>query len=354
MFDPIDLLQESYDLIWIKYPETIAKGSRPKFWNDLNRALQKSIDSLQIFDENGINQVDRNYLAFSIISLFALCFGIVTIILWRWSIDNFIVKNFLIQNDFVWKRNHRRFEESFWNLSFYFTSFLLASYIVYSKGFTLDSPQSIHKDFRFDRRLTQIDPIILVLYSLEFNYYLYSMYAVVWVNEWKKDSKIMILHHLIASLSLFLSFLTKTYMVGVLVVFSHDICDVFLEGSKCLVKFRIKFIETNQTLLRAIGFLSFLSCWFYSRLYFFPAFILTSSLEFIREQLPYDWFIIVMILYCFLLIIFLLDFYWALLISQLVLNMAKRSQTISDIREIDSDDDSNDQNSGIDENSQPK
>lgn len=70
------------------------------------------------------------------------------------------------------------------------------------------------------------------LYMLETAHYLHCLYAVLYINAWSKDSWVLFFHHIVALLLISISYLTRTYRIGILVLYLHDICDVIMESCK--------------------------------------------------------------------------------------------------------------------------
>lgn len=118
-----------------------------------------------------------------------------------------------------------------------------------------------------------------VLYVAQLSFYLHSIYALIAIDRWRKDSLVVALHHVIAVLLIFFGFSTRIYHTAAVVFFFHDICDVFLEGSKTFLYFKTQGKKEYAIfeLIANIGFLLFTLLWFCFRLYAFPLRLISST-----------------------------------------------------------------------------
>lgn len=79
----------------------------------------------------------------------------------------------------------------------------------------------------------RVPALVWFLYMLETAHYLHCLYAVLYLNAWSKDSWVLFFHHIVALLLISISYLTRTYRIGILVLYLHDICDVSIN---CVTK----------------------------------------------------------------------------------------------------------------------
>ncbi|OTF81065.1 TLC lipid binding domain-like protein, partial [Euroglyphus maynei] len=101
------------------------------------------------------------------------------------------------------------------------------------------------------------------------------------------------------------------YNVGVVIIYFHDICDVILEGSKCLVCLRFTLIKYLESKIRMTNFALFIMAWFYYRLYLFPMIAIMESIKFINNSATNELLTFVYGLFIFLWIIYCMDIFWA-------------------------------------------
>lgn len=147
-----------------------------------------------------------------------------------------------------------------------------------------------------------------VMYVLQLSFYLHSAYAILAMDRRRKDSVVMGLHHITAILLIFFGFSVRGHQAGAVVLFLHDICDVFLEGSKLALCFKIQGKKKHQIfeLVGNVGFLMFCLVWFCSRLYVFPLRLIWSTTTLTAKMNVPLLFIINLMLYLLL----TMNFYW--------------------------------------------
>ncbi|VBB32392.1 unnamed protein product [Acanthocheilonema viteae] len=142
----------------------------------------------------------------------------------------------------------------------------------------------------------------------------------------------MTFHHVITVLLLLLSFVMNMVRIGTLILFSHDIADVFLELGK-LCRY-----AGWKTVLTCV-FLTFMVVWIVTRLIYFPFFIIRSILfdAPILIQADYRWEnirqppIVPRLFAVMLLSLLILHIYWTFIIIKIALKSVKGN--IDDIRE---------------------
>lgn len=156
---------------------------------------------------------------------------------------------------------------------------------------------------------------VWALYIFEISHYVHSLYAVVYINVWNNvDSVAMFVHHIFAILLLSISYLTKTYQMGNLVLYLHDICDVIMEGTKCLLKLELtsKWAIKAREVIKVICFGLLLFFWFYFRLYLFPLRVIFPGVLYSTTNTVDTWFPLSFTLFCLLWLVFILNSYWGM------------------------------------------
>ncbi|CAL8070760.1 unnamed protein product [Calicophoron daubneyi] len=120
---------------------------------------------------------------------------------------------------------------------------------------------------------------IVLVYALQFAFYVHSVYATLYMDVWRKDSAAMMIHHGVAISLIVFSFFHHFIPVGVLVFFLHDISDVLLEFTKVTVYFksRSKNVGHLNKFLSDAGFCAFTISWVVFRLYWYPLKVLNAS-----------------------------------------------------------------------------
>lgn len=118
--------------------------------------------------------------------------------------------------------------------------------------------------FRPDYSLSNsVEPFIYWIYLIELSFYLHSLYTTAMVDQRRKDTNTMLLHHIICILLIVISYGNKSHKSGLLTLFLHDGCDVVLETTKLIRYFKVQHgkMNKNNDLYVNIGFALFLMAW---------------------------------------------------------------------------------------------
>ncbi|KAL9824283.1 ceramide synthase 1 [Geothlypis trichas] len=224
--------------------------------------------------------------------------------------------------------------ESAWKLFFYSVSWSYGAYLLFCTDYPFfHDPPSV---FHGWHRGMEVPGDIALAYLLQGSFYGHSLYATAYMDTWRKDSLVMLLHHVVTLTLLGSSYAFRYHNVGVLVLFLHDVNDVQLEFTKLNVYFKHRggaFHRLNDVLANA-GCLAFSVSWFWFRLYWFPLKVLYAtshcSLQAV-PNIPFYFFFNAL-----LLVLTLMNIYWFLYI---VLFVAKvllgQMQEVNDVREYD-------------------
>jgi len=226
-----------------------------------------------------------------------------------------------------------KYPESAWKFLFYLSTFSLTLYITFGQTCCqyFYQPSLIWDNYSMN---DVVPNNMHILYLIEISFYIHSIYAVVCLDEWRKDSLVMFIHHIITFLLLSLSFVIKGHRVGVLVLLLHDGCDVIMEGTKCVLNFKSigGLFGKVMDILSAIGFISFVISWFICRLYWFPLKAIYSCSEYLTKHEIKSPFVLV--LYSMLWIILAMNIYWFTFIVKLLINiLTGKSSKLEDTRE---------------------
>ena len=104
---------------------------------------------------------------------------------------------------------------------------------------------------------------IKILYLAEASFYIHSIYATIFMDVWRKDFIIMLVHHVVTVTLLVGSFGLRFHRFGLLVMFFHDVNDLLLEFTKCNVYLKErngKFYRFHE-IISFIGFGAFTFTW---------------------------------------------------------------------------------------------
>ncbi|XP_046857899.1 ceramide synthase 1-like isoform X2 [Xenia sp. Carnegie-2017] len=230
-------------------------------------------------------------------------------------------------------KNKKKFPESAWKFLYYFSIYTYTCILLFGKQYRFYSdPKTCWTEW-FVGMPIPFD--IYYLYCIQTSFYVHSVYATLFMDIWRKDSIAMLIHHFLTVFLLSFSYAVRYYKVGVLVLFLHDVCDVFLEFTKICVCWKIRDNKKHYwpEVLINLGFLAFTFTWFYFRLYVFPYKVLYPTGKYAIELLPDAPFY-----YFFnglLLFLFAMDLWWFHFIIMLVYRvLTGQSNEVEDTREV--------------------
>lgn len=234
------------------------------------------------------------------------------------------------------ERDVKKSSESAFKLLFYSLVFGYCSYILFNGNYNFYHDTS--NCWKGWYKGMPVPQDIYMLYVVEAGFYFHSVYATLFMDLWRRDSVLMIAHHIVANLLILFSFAMRYHSIGLLVLFVHDPTDIILEFTKLCVAFKSRGGKYHllPDVISVVGFLSFALAWFYCRLYIFPIKVLYScgciSLLFL-PQVPLYFFFNAMIW-----LLFLMDIWWFHFIVLLIIRIAVgKSSGVEDTREIPKD-----------------
>uniref|UniRef100_F1L7Y6 LAG1 longevity assurance 5 n=1 Tax=Ascaris suum TaxID=6253 RepID=F1L7Y6_ASCSU len=172
-------------------------------------------------------------------------------------------------------------------------------------------------------------------YMIETSFYWALLFSSVAFDIRRADFLQMTLHHTVTLLLLYMSFTMNMVRVGTLILFSHDLADIFIELGKL-------FRYANWQIPLMVLFVVFLILWTLTRLIYFPFWIIYSVLFDAPSliQSNYRWEnllqrpIVPRILVAMLLCLLLLHIFWTYLIVMIAVNSISGGE-LDDIREGD-------------------
>jgi len=236
------------------------------------------------------------------------------------------VKSYKDYNTAINKRKtvSRKFSESCFKLVFYACTWLVANKIVLRQGILSDPlkcwegyPQ--HVDL--DTRLLYIWEMGLYIHFLGFQF----------IDTIRKDFLEMFIHHIATFSLLVFSLICGYYRIGVLVLFMHDISDVFLEASKLFLYSEAK-LPVVKIPLADIGFVIFALSFLIFRLVLYPwKVVYPLPTNVIPNHGGSDWGVSYYFV-GFLLILQALHIYWFYLISVMICKFVLKGNVEGDIR----------------------
>ncbi|XP_054837527.1 ceramide synthase 1 [Eublepharis macularius] len=226
--------------------------------------------------------------------------------------------------------------ESAWKLLYYLLSWSYSTYLLFFAGYPFFyDPPSVFYDWR---KGMEVPTDIAVAYLMQCSFYCHSIYASLYMDAWRKDSVVMLIHHVVTFVLIALSYVFRYHNVGILVLFLHDINDVQLEFTKLNVYFKYRggVYHSLNDFISTIGCISFSVSWFWFRLYWFPLKVLYatchSSLRSV-PNIPFYFFFNAL-----LFVLTLMNLYWFMYIILFVARVLMgQVQEVNDVREYDID-----------------
>ncbi|MFT7818746.1 ceramide synthase 1-like [Arapaima gigas] len=301
---------------------TQAYGTMVKAVQDCGEcSLQQSTQALH----------DNAYLTWAEVGLFLL--GVVL-----WTVARHCFTTCLFQPLARWcclqPKDAVKTPESAWKLSFYTLSWSYSFYLLFCTQYSFfhDPPSAFHGW----KSGIPVPTDIAIAYLVQGSFYGHSIYATIYMDVWRKDSIVMLAHHVITLALITFSYAFRYHNIGILVLFLHDISDIQLEFTKLNVYFKTRgggYHVINEVISN-MGCVTFSVTWFWFRLYWFPLKVLyatcIASLE-IVPNIPFYFFFNVL-----LFVLLLMNIYWFLFIVLFVAKvLTGQMQELSDVREYE-------------------
>uniref|UniRef100_A0A4X1U220 COPI coat complex subunit epsilon n=1 Tax=Sus scrofa TaxID=9823 RepID=A0A4X1U220_PIG len=231
-------------------------------------------------------------------------------------------------------RDAAKMPESAWKFLFYLGAWSYSAYLLFGTDYPFfHDPPSVFYDWKTGMAVPRD---IAVAYLLQGSFYGHSIYATLYMDAWRKDSVVMLVHHVVTLVLIVSSYAFRYHKVGILVLFLHDISDVQLEFTKLNVYFKSRGGSHHRlhALAADLGCLSFSLSWFWFRLYWFPLKVLYAtsycSLRSVPD-IPFYFFFNAL-----LLLLTLMNLYWFLYIVAFAAKvLTGQVRELKDVREYD-------------------
>ncbi|GFS55834.1 ceramide synthase 1 [Nephila pilipes] len=231
--------------------------------------------------------------------------------------------------------NQAKMPESAWKFTYYLCAWSYALYVVILSGnyMFFQKPSTVWENWS----LTESPPLdIYIMYMAQCGFYVHSLYATMFLDTWRKDSLVMMIHHVLTVTLISISYSLRYHNIGSLVLFTHDACDILLEFTKLNVYFKIQKgkLMRRHEIFANISFFCFTVAWYVCRLYWYPLRVLytaTSDVERLQLVLPGA-----LLMNSLLWILQILNIYWFLFIIQFLFRVATgQVREVDDTREYD-------------------
>lgn len=175
------------------------------------------------------------------------------------------------------------------------------------------------------------------LYVSVLGFYIQALFACLCVDEKRKDTEVMVLHHVCTIFLISFSLGMRFWAIGCLVLFCHDICDIFLDLSKIFLYIQnrsncSKACSVMCEIFKTMGFITFVLSWIVFRFHLYPRKAIYAVAY--HSTVVLDGGPPVYLFYNFLLIsIQLMHIYWFYFILKLLVRIAVGDKSLTDNRE---------------------
>ncbi|CAF2546525.1 unnamed protein product [Rotaria sp. Silwood2] len=299
---------------------------RPCMWHDY------------MFPRSFFEEFTRHFY-FTINQAFYIVYIAIFITILRYLFENFICKPFV--NWLGLKAiDKKKFPESAWKCFFYTLTWSYSVYLLHYCYSYFHEPYLIWDDWLpgmnvpFDIKL---------MYFIQCGFYLHSVYGTLYMDYKRKDFYVMLLHHVVTMALIFVSYATRYHKIGLLVLYVHDITDIWLELTKALHYLGSREDGRQYPIWETAAsgcFIMFTFCWFLFRLYWYPMKVLYSA-GVVTAYRAYDKGCGLYAFFNGLLWILLgLNIYWLYFILQFLFRVCSGTlNNLHDVREDEDDDD---------------
>lgn len=221
--------------------------------------------------------------------------------------------------------------ESMWKLTYYTTVQVCVLAITYHEPWFRDTKEYFrgwpNQELKYSLKL---------YYMSQCGFYIYSIAALLLWETRRKDFSIMMSHHIITTILIGFSYITRFFRIGSIILALHDASDVFMEAAKV-------FKYSENELGASVFFGLFAITWLLLRLIFFPFWVIKSTSDDLQNCMNLSESYPRLLYYLFntmLLMLLVFHIYWWILICSMVLRQLKnRGKVGEDIRSDSEDDD---------------
>lgn len=221
--------------------------------------------------------------------------------------------------------------ESMWKFTYYVTMQLWVISIMQKEPWLLKTNEYFNG--WPNQELTQS---LKLFYMCQGGFYAYSIVSLLAWETPRKDSAVMMFHHIITSILIAVSYLSCFFRIGTIILALHDTSDVFVELAK-ICKY------SEKELAASISFGVFAITWLLERLIFFPFWIIRAVSMEILEPLkkysshPYTLYsvfnsMLLMLLACHI-------YWWKLICKMIFRQLHNKGKVGEDIRSDSEGDD---------------
>lgn len=323
--------------------------SMPSYMEFIIRAYSVMFSAFKDCKDCGLELSRRTLLDHAYISWMEIFMFLMCAVMWtkvRRRLTMYVFEPFA-QWCCIQPKDVSKMPESAWKLVFYTMSWSYSTYLLFFTSYSFfQNPPSVFYDWKSGM---SVPTDITIAYLIQGSFYGHSIYATIYMDAWRKDSLVMVVHHFITLALITFSYAFRYHNIGIIVLFLHDINDVQLEFTKLNVYFKTRGGKEYliNDVLSNMGAISFSITWFWFRLYWFPLKVLwascVTSIQSVPE-IPFYFFFNTL-----LFALLLMNIYWFLFIVLFVVKvLTGQMKEVNDVREYEDEDlkdkeDTNDQ-----------
>ena len=251
------------------------------------------------------------------------------------TVIRFICHRLFLDKIPIWldmnEESRDKFPESLFRLISYIFIWSCSAYVIlFSQYPLLDNPDNMWNDF--SGVYTEIAPDMFFIYVLQCGYYVHCVYANIILDVHRTDFWALMLHHVVTLSLITFSYASRYHNAGIVVVFIHDICDIFLEIAKCGRYLLVLGGKEHKLpdVISMIAFVIFTSLWIWLRLYWYQTKVLMgTAVASMQLDMDGEFYLIFNML---LLILYGLNSYWFFFIILVVYDIIV-GEGLTDTRE---------------------
>jgi len=227
-----------------------------------------------------------------------------------------------------------RFRENCWQCLYYIFSWTLVASYVLRSDFYYDTLFIFEGDFPNQ----PLPAIVYCIYILNMGWYVHGLYGLfTGLEVVKKDFTELLMHHIITLSLLYCSMMVGYWRFGVLVLYTHDLCDVFLQIPKIYLLLDNAGLfgppEKINSFFEVAIFVPLPVSWVYFRLYLYPLKVIYPAVAITSTTIPWEgcdyyWY------FCFgLFALLALQYFWFVLIMLIAWKKVYDGESLDDVRD---------------------
>eukprot|EP01088_Endostelium_zonatum_P019417 TRINITY_DN6691_c0_g2_i1.p1 TRINITY_DN6691_c0_g2~~TRINITY_DN6691_c0_g2_i1.p1 ORF type:complete len:490 (+),score=58.19 TRINITY_DN6691_c0_g2_i1:98-1567(+) len=227
-----------------------------------------------------------------------------------------------------------RFQENCWQCLYYIFSWTFVASYVLRSDFYYDTLFIFEGDFPNQ----PLPGIVYAIYLLNMGWYVHGLYGLfTGLEVVKKDFTELLMHHIITLGLLYCSMMVGYWRFGVLVLYTHDLCDVFLQIPRIYLLLdnagHFGPPEKINSMFEVAIFVPLPISWVYFRLYLYPLKVIYPAVAITSTTIPWEacdyyW------CFCFgLFALLALQYFWFVLIMLIAWKKVYDGESFDDVRD---------------------